>query len=290
MTERGRFIDANDQLLTLLGYSREELTALTVADLIPAEDFSRVNDNIQRGSESRVEHAMVRKDGRLIEVEAHGQTIDYEGRAYRITALRDISERKRLSQEREQLIEGLRSEQDFLKVLTESLHGTFYVIDGDGRFVAWNRSFEEVTGLNAEQIAALEPVDLFAGDERELIARSMAQVFSEGSVMLEARVRIRDGSYCPFLLTGRRASLHGQTVLVGMGMDVSSIKTLEAEVLRHRDQLEQLVEQRTAALSRAKAAAEAALSLIEATFEATDRVEDLTRRTDTKDMFDKLGL
>ncbi len=270
MTERGRFIDANDQLLTLLGYSREELTALTVADLIPAEDFSRVNDNIQRGSESRVEHAMVRKDGRLIEVEAHGQTIDYEGRAYRITALRDISERKRLSQEREQLIEGLRSEQDFLKVLTESLHGTFYVIDGDGRFVAWNRSFEEVTGLNAEQIAALEPVDLFAGDERELIARSMAQVFSEGSVMLEARVRIRDGSYCPFLLTGRRASLHGQTVLVGMGMDVSSIKTLEAEVLRHRDQLEQLVEQRTAALSRAKAAAEAALSLIEATFEATD--------------------
>jgi len=95
MTEQGRFIDANDQLLRMLGYTREELIGLPVTDLFPDEERQRVLDDIQNGQESHIEHAMLRKDGSIIHVEAHGQNNDHEERASRITALRDITERKK---------------------------------------------------------------------------------------------------------------------------------------------------------------------------------------------------
>ncbi len=99
ITEQGRFIDANDQLLNMLGYPREDLISMAVADTIPAEDRERVLENIKKGSESHLEHAMIRKDGSLIQVEAHGQNQKSEGRTFRITALRDITERKTAEEE-----------------------------------------------------------------------------------------------------------------------------------------------------------------------------------------------
>jgi PAS domain S-box-containing protein len=270
VTEQGRFVDANEQLLAMLGYDRAELIGMAVLDVLPVDDQQRVIDNIQRGVESNLEHRMIRKEGRLIDVEAHGQNIDSEGRALRITALRDISERKLMSTEREQLIARLESEQDFLNVLTDSFPGTFYAVDTEGHFVRWNRKFETETGLSAEEIRTLNPIDLFVGDNRALIAERMAKVFAEGYTSVEADVRIWDGSFRPYLLTGQRATLNGQVLMIGVGLDVSSIKTMEAELIRHRDHLEELVQERTTALAQAKASAEASLSLVEATLEATD--------------------
>jgi PAS domain S-box-containing protein len=172
--------------------------------------------------------------------------------------------------EREQMIERLESEQDFLNVLTNSLPGTFYAIDTEGHFVRWNRKFESETGLSVEDIRTLSPIDLFVGENRALIADRMAKVFEEGYSSIEADVRIWDGSFRPYLMTGQRATLNGQVLMIGVGLDVSSIKTMEAELIRHRDHLEVLVQERTTALTQAKASAEVSLSLVEATLEATD--------------------
>ena len=82
----GRLVDFNDQLLGMLGYRREELIGMAIADLLPAEDRARVLANIEQGSESRIEHEIIRKDGLRLQVEAHGQCFD-NGHT-RITALR----------------------------------------------------------------------------------------------------------------------------------------------------------------------------------------------------------
>jgi len=270
ISHQGRFIDANDQLLNMLGYQRDELLGMSIASTLPATYRHRVLGNVVDGIESHIEHPMIRKDGRHIQVEAHGQTINAHGVAVRITALRDISERTRILWEREQLIQRLKSEQDFLNVLTNSLPGTFFAVDANGRFVRWNQNFLRVTGLTAEQMPNLRPADLFEGDARTLMTGRLAQVFHEGFASAEADLRTADGSFRPYLMTAQRVTFNGQLLAIGVGMDVSSIKTLEAELIRHRTHLEELVLQRTQALEQAKAAAESALSLMEATLEATD--------------------
>jgi PAS domain S-box-containing protein len=94
ITERGIFVDANEQLLEMLGYPREELIGLRVADMIAPEDREGVMSNILSGLESQTEARVIRKDGARITVEAHGQNYKDSGRNFRLTILRDITVRK----------------------------------------------------------------------------------------------------------------------------------------------------------------------------------------------------
>ncbi len=93
-TEAGRILEVNDQLARMLGYGKDELIGTEVSSVIFPEDRPRVLENIQKGRESTIEHRFVRKDGGVITVEAHGKPFTYEGRGIRVTALRDITERK----------------------------------------------------------------------------------------------------------------------------------------------------------------------------------------------------
>jgi PAS domain S-box-containing protein len=107
---QGRLLDVNEATCRLLGYSREELLALTVADIEQevspeqvAETIARV---LQTGSE-RFERRMRRKDGTLIEVELSVNSLPVgEGRV--MAFARDISARKRADEERDATVRMLR--------------------------------------------------------------------------------------------------------------------------------------------------------------------------------------
>jgi PAS domain S-box-containing protein len=99
ISKHGRILDCNEQFARKLGYTVKELTGRLIEDLIAPEDRERVAENIRLGLESVVEHAMLRKDGRRIIVEAHGKTTPAGvpgGR--RFTAVRDITGRKQVEQ------------------------------------------------------------------------------------------------------------------------------------------------------------------------------------------------
>ena len=99
VSERGRILDCNEQFSQMIGYKVRELVGRVIEELIVPEDRERVAANIRAGRESILEHAMLRKDGSRIIVEAHGKTHPIglpAGR--RLTSVRDITERKRIEQ------------------------------------------------------------------------------------------------------------------------------------------------------------------------------------------------
>jgi diguanylate cyclase (GGDEF)-like protein/PAS domain S-box-containing protein len=98
ITSEGRILDANEQLTQMLGYELQEMVGKPVTDFIAPEDLDRVMANIVSGTESHIEHSLLRKDGSRIMVEVHGQTIQQAGITIRLTAIRDISERKQVEQ------------------------------------------------------------------------------------------------------------------------------------------------------------------------------------------------
>jgi PAS domain S-box-containing protein len=97
-SQNGRFTDVNEQLAKMLGYTREELLGMDISQLIAPGDRARVMAKVTAGLESHVDHGMVRKDGSLIMVEAHGQSFELDGQPTRLTVLLDITERRRLQE------------------------------------------------------------------------------------------------------------------------------------------------------------------------------------------------
>jgi PAS domain S-box-containing protein len=94
ITENGRFVDVNEQLCQLSGYTRSELLGREVAFLLPSEEQERVMGNITAGRDTITTHGLVCKDGGIVPVEAHGKTDRAGERSLRYTAIRDTSEQQ----------------------------------------------------------------------------------------------------------------------------------------------------------------------------------------------------
>ena len=102
----GRFLHCNEVACRRLGYSREELLALTTRD-IDAPGFAEgFEDRLRRQREERrlgCEGAHVTKDGRRIPVDINTSHIRYRGRQAVLAVCRDATERRKAAEERERL-------------------------------------------------------------------------------------------------------------------------------------------------------------------------------------------
>ena len=98
----GRIVEANDAALAAYGYSAEEFRQLGVRDLRAPETHSEVENQFKdaaRPEGVQFEALHRRKDGSLFPVEDSSRVIDIEGKPYRQSFLRDISERRRQEKE-----------------------------------------------------------------------------------------------------------------------------------------------------------------------------------------------
>jgi PAS domain S-box-containing protein len=118
--------------------------------------------------------------------------------------------------------------------MIESLPGILYFYDSEGRFLRWNRNFERVIGYTTAEIVRLHPMDLFAGDEKKLVARKIKETFEGGTAAMEASIIAKDGTSVPYFLTGHRVELSGKDYLVGIGIEATARR--EAEIEREKRQ------------------------------------------------------
>ncbi|HEY2330101.1 MAG TPA: response regulator [Verrucomicrobiae bacterium] len=122
-------------------------------------------------------------------------------------------------------------EQIFLEAALNSLPGVFYVFDESLKFLRWNKNFEKVSGYSSEEFARLSPTDVFTGPERDYIAGKIKEVFTAGFANAEAFLTARDGTKTPYYFTGHRIELQGKVCLIGMGIDITERRRLEAQFI-----------------------------------------------------------
>lgn len=153
---------------------------------------------------------------------------------------------------------ALTRERLFSTETINALPGVFYMFDASGRFVRWNKHFNEITGYSDDELAKMHGPDFFYGPDQERIAAAMEEVFRDGTTSVEASFQNRQGQGIPYLFSGTRMVIEGDAYLLGVGIDISERKQTEAELEQHRDHLEELVTNRTLELALAKEAAETA--------------------------------
>ncbi|MDD2759512.1 MAG: EAL domain-containing protein, partial [Methylomonas sp.] len=153
----GRFIEANDALLSMVGYSLEELQALSYWDLTP-EDYAFQEARQLQALESNGQYGPYEKeylhsDGHRIPVRLNGVLIaGGDGGRYIWSIVEDIGERKRAEEEMQ------------LASLVYMNSGEAMVVtDADGLIITINPAFTELTGYTAEEVIGQNPRILNSG-------------------------------------------------------------------------------------------------------------------------------
>ncbi len=94
LSDKGVCLDQNQAAERMFGYTRAEAVGRHGTEWIVPEDREQVKNNMLSGYERPYEVTALRKDSTTFSCEIQARMIDYRGRPFRITALRDISERK----------------------------------------------------------------------------------------------------------------------------------------------------------------------------------------------------
>ena len=111
ISENGIIIDVNEQFAAMGGYTVDELTGLPVMTLVHPDDMESVRSQMQFAKAGPYVHRMIRKDGSTFIAEVRSRQFMFHGRAARIAAIRDITEKMTAEQERSRLEEQLRQSQ-----------------------------------------------------------------------------------------------------------------------------------------------------------------------------------
>jgi PAS domain S-box-containing protein len=122
-------------------------------------------------------------------------------------------------------------EKDFSDSVINSMPGIFYLFDENGRFVRWNKNFEQVTEYSPEEISQMSPLSIFSGEDKQLIANKIQDVFVKGEESVEAVLVTRSGSRIPYYFTGIKNKIGDRYFLVGVGIDIALRKQSEEALL-----------------------------------------------------------
>ncbi|MCH8929226.1 MAG: PAS domain S-box protein, partial [Candidatus Marinimicrobia bacterium] len=94
IAEKGKIVETSPKFAKMFGYKQSEMIGMTALELTAPEYQELVMTNIKNDIEKPYEAVAVRKDQSTFHFEAQGVKISYNGEKVRLTAIRDISQRK----------------------------------------------------------------------------------------------------------------------------------------------------------------------------------------------------
>ncbi|HXZ94006.1 MAG TPA: PAS domain S-box protein [Burkholderiales bacterium] len=171
----GEIVDANPALLSMYGYSREELIGRTFGPIIPeklAGPYRAYLAEAASGKLVRTETRLPRKDGTHVDIEVLGSLVTYNGRPHVLSVARDITERKRAEA-------ALRSSEEQYRAIFNASEDALVLWDSSMRRVDINPAYERLYGWTREEVVGRGydalglPAD-YAEPRLELVRRTLA--------------------------------------------------------------------------------------------------------------------
>jgi PAS domain S-box-containing protein len=158
--EKG-WIEVNDKICSMMGYSREELLRTTWSELTHPEDLVADVEQFNQVLAGHInsysmDKRFIRKNGEVLWASiAVGCVRDFGGKVKYIVALiLDITERKRVEK-------VLQESEARYRELAESISDVFFAMDRDLRYTYWNKASEKLTGIAARDAIGKSLSELF---------------------------------------------------------------------------------------------------------------------------------
>ena len=224
---QGRFVELNQALNNILGYSADELKALDYLKLTPPEyapDEARHLDSLLRtGRYAPYEKEFIRKDGSRVPVRLNGIAISASnGKKYIWSLVEDITERKQ-SEEKQARLSAI-VESSIVAIISRTLGGVVQT---------WNVGAQKMFGYSAAEMIG-KSVNITVPSDRHSLMPKINDALARGEVVHKESRRItKDGRV--FDVYGSHSPIKdasGKVVAVSVVFrDISENKAAEARMV-----------------------------------------------------------
>ena len=185
--DTGRFIDVNERTLRDLGYTVDEMRALTVFDVAVGLDraaFDAIKSRSKEMGGATGEFPLRRKDGSTFLIEVSLSTVTLE-RDYLVASVRDITERKEA--ESQVLLQS---------AALEAVANGIVITNGNGLIQWTNHSFTHLTGYTTAEVIGRNPNILKSGKQDTAFYAKLWETIRFGKVWKGELVnRRKDGTF-----------------------------------------------------------------------------------------------
>jgi len=235
MDSNGRVIYVNDATCNILGYSRAELLSMYVWDFDPTyspEIWSTSFNDLKKKGFFTFETKHKTREGLVFPVEITANYVEYDGKAYSFSYVRDITERKRAE-------EALRESEEKFRVLAEMSSAIIYVYQGEN-LVYVNDAAQRISGYSRDELLKMKFWDIFHPDFKELakeygLARQLDQQDQPVPSLYEVKLITKSGETRRIEVTAGRIMYMGKPAGVATFFDITDRKHTE-EALRESEE------------------------------------------------------
>ncbi|HUN54765.1 MAG TPA: PAS domain S-box protein [Smithella sp.] len=233
--EKG-WIEVNDHICSMIGYSRDEILRMTWSEMTHPDDLAANLKQFNHVLSGQIDHynmdkRFIRKDGQIVWTNLSvGSVRKPDGSVdHMIAVVEDITERK-------QIEAALRtSEERFHKIFQASPAPTYISSISDGRYIDVNNSGLQLLGYTGEEIIGHTVRELgiwHNSSERKLIVQKL---IARDSIRNEpVLLRTKNGETKETLLSCEIIRLNDEEVMLSLVYDITERRQAE-EVLRKRD-------------------------------------------------------
>jgi len=240
--ERG-WIEVNDRICSMIGYSRDEITRMTWLEMTHPDDLAENLEKFNRVLSGQIDHynmdkRFIRKDGKVVWTNLSvGSVRKPDGSVdHMIAVVEDITERKRIET-------ALRtSEERFSKVFQTSPAPTYISTISDGRYIDVNDSGLQLLGYTREEMIGYTVRELGIWHNYSGRKPILQKLIAQGSIRNEPVLfRTKNGEVKETLLSCEIIRLNNKEAMLSLVYDITELRRAEDALLKSEELFTKLV-------------------------------------------------